>query len=94
MSHIEKQRSLHHGENGNGMDSPLQLFSKAKGKINKTFQEIAAYLEEAFSFLDEKCYVSEEFVAEVDKCSNEVRIFDGSKNLPYEQYWFMIIRSF
>ncbi len=72
MSHIERQRSLH--EHGNGMDSPLQLFSKAKSKINKTFQEIAGYLEEASSFLEEKCYISEEFVNEVDKSSNEVNI--------------------
>ena len=70
MSHIERQRSLH--EHGNAMDSPLQLFSKAKSKINKTFQEIAGYLEEASSFLEEKCYISEEFVNEVDKSSNEV----------------------
>ena len=54
------------------MDSPLQLFSKAKSKINKTFQEIAGYFTEASSFLEEKCYISEEFVNEVDKSSNEV----------------------
>ena len=72
MSHIERQRSLAQGDLGNGVDSPLQLFSKAKSKINKTFQEIAGYLEEASSFLEEKCYISEEFVSEVDKSSNEV----------------------
>ena len=71
MSHIDRQRSLH-GEHGNGIDSPLQLFSKAKSKINKTFQEIAGYFKEASSFLEEKCYISEEFVNEVDKSSNEV----------------------
>jgi hypothetical protein len=70
MSHIQRQRS--HDDHGNGVDSPLQLFSKAKSKINKTFQEIAGYLEEASSFLEEKCYISEEFVGEVDKSSNEV----------------------
>ena len=70
MSHIERQRSLH-GEHAS-MDSPLQLFSKAKSKINKTFQEIAGYFTEASSFLEENCYISEEFVNEVDKSSNEV----------------------
>ena len=71
MSHIDRQRSLL-GEHGNGIDSPLQLFTKAKSKINKTFQEITGYLEEASSYLEEKCYISEEFVDEVDKSSNEV----------------------
>lgn len=69
MIHLGRERSLQ-GEHD--LESPLQLFSKAKTKINKIFQEITGYLEEASSFLEEKCYVSEEFVDEVDKSSNEV----------------------
>ena len=83
MSHIERQRSLQ-GEHANGVNSPLQLFSKAKSKINKTFQDIAAYLDEASSFLEERCYISEEFVNEVDKSSNEV----GNNRHEYE-YWII-----
>ncbi|XP_028394078.1 mitofusin-2-like [Dendronephthya gigantea] len=74
MSHIERQRSLLQ-DHANGVESPLQLFSKAKSKINKTFQEIASYLGEASTFLEEKCYVSDEFVKEVDSSSNEVKAF-------------------
>lgn len=69
MSHIEGQRSL---QEGNGFASPLQLFTNAKRKINKTFLEIAGYLKEASSFLEEKCHISEEFVKDVDNSSNEV----------------------
>lgn len=69
LSHIEGQRSL---QDGNGFDSPLQLFTNAKRKINKTFQDIAGYLKEASSFLEEKCHISEEFVKDVDYSSNEV----------------------
>ena len=49
-------------EDGNESRSPLQLFSKAKTKINKTFQEIASYLAEASSFLQNNCHFSDEFM--------------------------------
>lgn len=71
MSHIDGPRGLQ-GDHSGGMQSPLQLFSKAKSKINKTFQEIASYLGEASAFLEKECYISEEFVKEVDSSSNEV----------------------
>ena len=72
MSHVDRQSSLQ-GEQMNEMGSPLQLFSRAKSKINKTFHEIASYLQEASVFLEEKCYVSPEFVEEVKISGDEVQ---------------------
>lgn len=72
MSHMDRQIGLQ-GEQMNELGSPLQLFSRAKSKINKTFQEIASYLQEASIFLEEKCYVSPEFVKEVKISGNEVQ---------------------
>ena len=75
LSQIEGQ--LSHGQtycNGSHIDSPLKLFSKAKNEIIKIFQEIGVYLGEASSFLQEKCFVSEEFANEIDKYSEEVKM--------------------
>lgn len=75
LSQIEGQ--LSHDQphcNGSSIDSPLKLFSKAKNKINKIFQEIGVYLGEASSFLQEKCFVSEELANEIDKYSEEVKM--------------------
>ncbi|XP_046850405.1 mitofusin-2-like [Xenia sp. Carnegie-2017] len=76
LSQIEGQ--LSHGQphcNGSSIDSPLKLFSKAKNKINKIFQEIGVYLGEASSFLQEKCFVSEKLANEIDKYSEEVKTY-------------------
>ncbi|XP_046850404.1 mitofusin-2-like isoform X2 [Xenia sp. Carnegie-2017] len=76
LSQIEGQ--LSHGQphcNGSSIDSPLKLFSKAKNKINKIFQEIGVYLGEASSFLQEKCFVSEKLASEIDKYSEEVKTY-------------------
>ena len=63
-------RQLSLNENGNELRSPLQLFSKAKNKINETFEEIASYLKEALAFIENKCNVSEEFLESVDNDCN------------------------